>query len=87
MAVDDFLLITSEAWTEVAGATHIINVNGGPSNAQGIIDSGVFTPFDEYDGIKETEYLPEGYTVVDARMLNTGEAIESLRLWIKTEHI
>ncbi len=83
MAVDDFLLIASDEWIEIENATHVVNVNGGPSNAQGIIDSGVFAPFDEYDGIKETAYLPEGNTVIDARMFNTGDPVEPIHLWIK----
>jgi len=83
MAVDDFLMVVPEDWTEIANASHIVGVNGGAESVQGIIASGVFTPFNEYDGIKETAYLPDGYVVTDARMFNTGEIESPIRLWIK----
>ena len=38
----------------------------------------------EYQELKETEWLPEFWTVTAARLYNTGEVSDNLRLWIKT---
>lgn len=81
--MDAFLLVTPEEWTEVPGATNIVNINGGASGFQSIAASGSFAEMDEWAGLKETAYLPDGYTVVDARLFDTSEAMNALRLWIK----
>lgn len=80
---DNFLLIVPEGFTEIVGATAIINGNVGLGGIQSIINDRSFYDINEFAGIKETAYLPEGYTVVDARFFDTGEPGEPYRFWIK----
>lgn len=83
MSEDTFLLVTPEGWVEVANATNVIGTNGGPSGLQSIIESLSWYEINEWAGIKETPYLPEGFGVVEARMFDTGVQPDPLRLWIK----
>lgn len=80
---DNFLLVVPEGFVAIANATPIIGINGGTEALQSIIAGGDFLQMDEWQGIKETAYLPEGFTVVDARFFDSGEPVDSLLLWIK----
>jgi hypothetical protein len=84
MAVDDFLLIVAEGWTELPNADHIIAINGGFTDVDGDIAGQDWNQMNEYDGLKETEYLPLGWHITDARILNAGGMAGTYRLWIKT---
>jgi hypothetical protein len=79
----NFLLITPEGWTEVENATAIINGNVGEDGMSSIITTAGYSQIDEFQGIKETAYLPEGFTVVEASMYNTREQPNPLRLWLR----
>lgn len=81
--VDNFLLVVPEGFVAVDNATQIININGGAESLQTVIATSDFIQMNEWQGLKETPYLPDGFTVVDARFFDTGEPLDSLRLWIK----
>lgn len=77
--MSDFLMIVPSDYIEVPDAATVIGQGGGMEQMNAMLISGDFTDMNNWDGIRDTAFFPQGYTVTDARVFDSENGI---RLWI-----
>lgn len=80
MDIDDFLLITSEQWTEIQDATTFIQTTVSDTQMQSYIAQQEWSAITQV--MEDYGLIQSGTTVTNARMFNTGEVDNNLRMWV-----